>query len=273
MVQIKHQLVSDDKKPKYQIAGGKEVILAMVPEYITIHETDNEAKTATDEAHANLQSKGNSRQASWHIQVDDDSAIQSIPFNECALHAGDGINGKGNRRSIAIEICVNKGGDFKKAVENAVDVTRQLMKQFNIPAESVVQHNHWSGKNCPRHLRCGDWGITWSDFITMIKDDKKLAVKVGESNIVMWDGRPLVQGQIGRLTILKPINLWNRDGNDKLVRPAIKVLAAGEVLPVFAFDEKYDGQYMVTDNEWVTNMSGYVKYETPSKTKLDLVNK
>ena len=41
--------------------------IKMNPEYITIHETDNTAKGANDEAHARLQYNGNSRQASWHF--------------------------------------------------------------------------------------------------------------------------------------------------------------------------------------------------------------
>jgi N-acetylmuramoyl-L-alanine amidase len=167
-MEIKQMLVPDAKKPKYTV-NGKSVILSMKPEYITIHETDNPSKGADDLAHARLQESGNSRQASWHLQVDEDSCIQSIPFNECAMHAGDGSNGTGNRKSIAIEICVNQGGNYINAVKNAAEITRQLMAQFNIPVTNVVQHNRWSGKHCPRHLRDGDFGIDWNYFIGLVK--------------------------------------------------------------------------------------------------------
>lgn len=142
--------------------------IKMDPKYITIHETDNTERGADDVAHANLQYNGNSRQASWHFQVDDDSIYQSLPTDEVGWHAGDG-NGPGNMKSIGIEICVNSDGNFKKAVENAVWLTRHLMKEHKIPASNVVQHNHWSGKNCPRNLRSGDKGITWNDFLKKIK--------------------------------------------------------------------------------------------------------
>ncbi|MEK5521883.1 hypothetical protein B5V89_16530 [Heyndrickxia sporothermodurans] len=142
--------------------------IKMNPEYITIHETDNTAKGANDEAHARLQYNGNSRQASWHFQVDEDSIYQSLPTNEVGWHAGDG-RGPGNMKSIGIEICVNSDGDFKKAVENAVWLVQYLMDQHNIPASKVVQHNNWSGKNCPRYLRSGDKGITWNDFLNKVK--------------------------------------------------------------------------------------------------------
>ncbi|MCL6571775.1 MAG: peptidoglycan-binding protein, partial [Bacillus sp. (in: Bacteria)] len=122
---------------------------------------------ADADAHARLQENGNRRQASWHLQIDDKQCIQSIPFNEIALAAGDG-KGPGNRTSIHIEICVNSDGDYKKAVAKTAEVTRQLMEQFNISGFNVVQHNKWSGKNCPSIMRSGRKGITWGDFINLI---------------------------------------------------------------------------------------------------------
>lgn len=56
-------------------------------EFITIHDTANE--NAGARAHANLQYNGYSA-ASWHFQVDDKEALQSIPITEYAHHAGDG---------------------------------------------------------------------------------------------------------------------------------------------------------------------------------------
>jgi hypothetical protein len=150
--------------------------LKLVPKFITIHETDNTGLKANAEAHARLQENGNTRQASWHVQVDDTQAIQSIPFDEVAWAAGDGANGPGNRTSIHIEICVNKDGNYQKAVQNAAEVTRQLMSQFNISLTNVVQHNHWSGKNCPSIMRSGTAGITWNDFINLCNGFKPMEV-------------------------------------------------------------------------------------------------
>jgi N-acetylmuramoyl-L-alanine amidase len=147
--------------------------IKMVPQYITIHETDNTSPGANAEAHARLQERGNDRTASWHLQIDDKEAIQSIPFDELAWAAGDGRNGPGNTKSIHIEICVNSDGNFKKSVENAAEITKQLMATYNIPITKVVQHNHWSGKSCPRFLRSGDKGVSWNDFISMVQSGVK----------------------------------------------------------------------------------------------------
>lgn len=164
--------------------------LKLVPTYITIHETDNTSPGADAERHAELQQRGNSRQASWHVQVDDKEAIQSIPFDEVAWAAGDGYDGPGNRNSIHIEICVNSDGDFKKAVSNAAEVTRQLMQQFNISLNHIVQHNHWTGKDCPRYLRSGEKGLTWAGFLDMVKAN--LQYKVIIPNTSYWQAKALV---------------------------------------------------------------------------------
>lgn len=152
--------------------------IKMTPKYITIHETDNTNVRANALAHAKLQQNGNRRQASWHLQVDDEAEVyQSLPFNEIGYHAGDG-KGPGNRESIGIEICVNKDGNYKTAVANAIKVVKYLIKEFpSIKDVNVVQHNKWSGKNCPRHLRVGDLGINWKEFIAGVKGTSSTATK------------------------------------------------------------------------------------------------
>ena len=87
---------------------------------------------------------------------------------------------------------------------------------------------------------------------------------------VIWKGAELKKGQIGLVTITKNINLWKREGN-KLV--FVRVLKAGEIYRVYNYDGKHGGQYAVGGGHYITNMKGYVKYETPSKAKLAEVNK
>lgn len=82
---------------------------------------------------------------------------------------------------------------------------------------------------------------------------------------VFWKGLELKKGQIGLVTITKRINLWKREG-DKLV--FVRVLKPGEVYRVYQYDSKYGGQYGVGSSLYITNIKGYVKYETPSKAVL-----
>ncbi len=157
LVKIKKQLISSRA-----ITSGN----GNAKKYITIHQTANTSKGANAQAHANLQSNGNSRSASWHYQVDDKQAIQSFPHNVKCWHAG---NGTGNNQSIGIELCVNSDANYKKVIENAAELVKKIMKEENISIMNVKQHNHWSGKNCPAQLRAGKDGISWNGFIDMIK--------------------------------------------------------------------------------------------------------
>src|SRR5699024_4723539 len=66
-------------------------------------------------------------------------------------------------------------GDFKKAVDNSVELARHLMKKYGIPADNVIQHSDASGKDCPRYLRSGEKGVSWSDFKAKLSGKKTSA--------------------------------------------------------------------------------------------------
>ncbi|MER3124516.1 N-acetylmuramoyl-L-alanine amidase [Bacillus pumilus] len=127
----------------------------MKPLFITVHNTSNTSKGADAASHAAFV-KRSSTAVSWHYTVDENVIYQHLPLNENGWHAGDG-RGKGNMKSIGIEICENSDGNFEKAVENAQWLIRQLMQDQGIPLANVVPHKHWSGKECPRKLlNCWD---------------------------------------------------------------------------------------------------------------------
>lgn len=139
-------------------------------EYITVHDTANSARSANAASHANYlktDSAGNIP-SSWHFTVDDTYIYQHLPTDENGWHAGDGSNGPGNRKSIGVEICENVGGNRKDAEANAAKLIAQLMVDEGIPLNKVVQHNHWSGKNCPRTFRSEG---TWDRFISLIQKE------------------------------------------------------------------------------------------------------
>jgi N-acetylmuramoyl-L-alanine amidase len=131
----------------------------MQPTTITIHSTGNPRSTARNER-AWLTNPSNNRQASWHIVVDEKEAIEAIPLNEVAWHAGDG-NGQGNRASIGIEIC--ESGDRVKTLGNAVKLTAKLLKERGWGMDKLRRHYDWSGKICPRILQPDDWA-GWEQF-------------------------------------------------------------------------------------------------------------
>ena len=134
----------------------------MDPTYITVHNTYNQASAYNEITFMH----NNNDEVSYHFAVDDQEAIQGLPLNRNGWHSGDGGQGTGNRKSIAVEICYSKyGGEkFDKAEKNAAKLIASLMDKFNIPIDRIRKHQDWSGKYCPhRTLDAG-----WDRFVDMI---------------------------------------------------------------------------------------------------------
>src|SRR5690554_5429553 len=126
MIPIKVDLIKKSKRPGY----------AMKPEYITIHQTENTSKGANAERH-NRYVHSVAPNPSWHYTVDGGTSdgkkapviYQHLPLTENGWHAGDGTNGTGNRKSIAIEICVNSDGNLSKAEAGGAWLAAKLIKE------------------------------------------------------------------------------------------------------------------------------------------------
>lgn len=208
-VPIKVDLLPKAKRPGY----------TMKPEYITIHQTGNTSKGANAKMH-NRYVHNVAPNPSWHFTVDDKEAYQHLPLTENGWHAGDGTNGPGNRKSIAIEICVNRDGNLAKAEANAAWLAAKLIKEVNtlkpFPA-CMKQHYDWSKKNCPAQIRGRKNG--WANFLAAIEAHLKPAVspKPDRTIGIYIDGKKV--SEVGYLI-----------GNATYVRAAYVVeLAGGKV--------------------------------------------
>lgn len=149
-------------------AKGRRPGLSLVPEYITIHSTGNSKSTAKNEAD-NVCNNDPFLQSSFHIVVGDKEAYNVIPYTEIAWHAGDGYDGPGNRKSIALELV--ETGDREKVLRNAIEIIVALMRKYSIPLDHVVPHKRWGKKTCPRILLKNDfiedemdWGWFYSEL-------------------------------------------------------------------------------------------------------------
>lgn len=128
---------------------------AMTPQYVTVHNTGNTASARNEVAYMN----SNYNYTSYHVAIDDKEAVQAVPFNRNAWHAGDG-NGNGNRKSIGIEICYSmdngysgsKSARYKKAEENAALYIAHVLHQYGWGMDRLKRHYDWSGKDCPHKM-------------------------------------------------------------------------------------------------------------------------
>lgn len=159
---------------------GRKVVRPMSPRYITIHSTQN--YTADAAQHSLALKNGALRSPKtrtgnrigyliWHFTVDDRRAIQHMPTNEQGEHAD--FAGPGNRLSIGIEMCEQRGSNRSATVERTAKLTAVLMKRNGIPLRNVVPHYHWPrrgkhppNKNCPHFLMDnGRPGAKWRGFL------------------------------------------------------------------------------------------------------------
>ena len=98
-------------------------------------------------------------------------AIQHMPTNEQGEHAD--FHGAGNRLSIGIEMCEERGSNRSITIERTAKLTAVLMKTKGIPLKNVVPHYHWprrgkspEHKNCPHFLLDnGRPGKKWQWFL------------------------------------------------------------------------------------------------------------
>ncbi len=146
--------------------------------YIVIHDTGNKNNGANAISHFNYFNGGN-RNSSADFFVDSTQVLQANDYNKYyTWHCGDGKGKYGitNANSLGIEICVNSDGDYAKAIKNAVEITKTLMKELNIPKENVVRHYDASRKNCPASMSGNNWAL-WKDFQKEIVRNEELTVE------------------------------------------------------------------------------------------------
>ena len=162
---------------------GRKVVRPMNPRFITIHSTQN--WTAGAEKHSQALKNGALRSSKrpggnrigyliWHFTVDDGKAIQHMPTSEQGEHAD--FDGPGNRYSIGIEMCEQRGSNLRATVNRTAKLTAVLMKQKGIPLRNVVPHYHWprrgktpANKNCPHFLMDnGRPGKKWRGFLNQV---------------------------------------------------------------------------------------------------------
>jgi len=162
---------------------GRKVVRPMTPRYITIHSTENYSAGARQHSLAlkngalrSPKTKNGNRigYLIWHFTIDDHLAVQHMPTNEQGEHAD--FHGPGNRLSIGLEMCENRGGNLTATVERSAKLTAVLMKRNGIPLCNVVPHYHWPragkhppNKNCPHFLmEHGHPGYKWRVFLSRV---------------------------------------------------------------------------------------------------------
>ena len=111
-----------------------------------------------------------------------------------------------NSNSISIEMCSNKVNTKKlgatdtdwylteATINNAVELTKYLMKQYNIPVENVIMHHQVTGKICPNPWCVNQSRLSkWQDFKSrleekVVKQNIKINGKIKTVDAINKDG-------------------------------------------------------------------------------------
>ncbi|GAA0229404.1 peptidoglycan recognition protein family protein [Metaclostridioides mangenotii] len=157
---------------------------SMTPIGVCVHNTYNDAPAINEITYM----KNNDSSTSYHIAVDDKVAIQAIPFNRNAFHAGDGGNGTGNRKYIAVEICYSKSGGerFKKAESRAASEVATILKQYGWGIERVKAHRDFAKKDCPHRTNMTEFKKLVQDELNKLTN--KTQQQQGYENAIIYSG-------------------------------------------------------------------------------------
>lgn len=123
---------------------------------------------------------------SFHYCVNHDGEIwQLVEDKNVAYHCGAASYRHPkcrNANSIGIEMCCKTNGNVKnadkdwyftkKTVEATIELTKALMKKYNIPADHVVRHYDVTGKTCPAPYVFNTHPNTWAMFKAAIEGKK-----------------------------------------------------------------------------------------------------
>lgn len=200
---------------------------SMTPRFVVVHNTANDASAANEVTYM----LGNSDSTSYHYAVDDVCAVQAIPENRTAWHAGDGT-GAGNMYGIAIEICYSKSGGerFLKAEDNAAELIAGILNRYGWGIDKVTKHQDYSGKYCPH--RTLDMG--WDRFLNKVKNCME------ELTVTQYEElKALLSGLSNRISKIENKMIYNYiDKNmPDWARPTIQKLVDKKIL---VGDEKGD---------------------------------
>lgn len=152
--------------------------------YLVIHFTANDGDTA--EGNCNY-FKNSEPISSAHYFVDEKEICQSVKESDTAYHCGAKTYTHDNCRngnSIGIELCSRYNGNLKtdkdkntvdfakyyfkqETIDNAVNLTWELMQKYNISTENVLRHYDVTGKTCPAPFVITP--LLWDNFINKLK--------------------------------------------------------------------------------------------------------
>ena len=178
--------------------------------YIVIHYTANDGDT--DEGNAKYFSQPN-KNASAHYFVDEDSITLSVEEKNTAWHCGAAkYNHKycRNNNSIGIEMCSKKDKNGKYyinelTIKNTIELTKNLIKKYNISINNVLRHYDVTGKICPEPFVRDE--KQWNRFKQLLEEKEMEVIRYNNIDEIPEWGKKAVQKLIDKERFAQPNKL------------------------------------------------------------------
>ncbi len=108
-------------------------------------------------------------------------------------------NHGGNRNSIGIESAVNAGTDYGTTQRLLAKLVAKLLVDNGLDVDRVMQHNNFSGKDCPLTLRRTEYWNTFLDLVSM----EKFALEELQNVSFIWHTQTAILNTKGQIALNK----------------------------------------------------------------------
>lgn len=146
-------------------------------------------------------------------------------------------NQGGGSNGIGIETCVDEGSDLYATWQNVAQLVAKLLVKHNLGLDRVLQHNNFSGKNCPQTLRTAN---LWDYFMAMVEFEyQRLSIYKNytftfvsnDPTIISNNGRIMHPGSITK-KVSYTVTITNKTGYNKSITLFTKVPGTKEITSI-----------------------------------------
>lgn len=106
-------------------------------------------------------------------------------------------NQGGNRNSVGIETAVHRGNDYAQTLRHTAEIVAEILIDNDLSVDRVLQHNNFSGKDCPNAIR--HYGY-WNNFLDLISLEKFGREHLSDVTFTWTSNSPLMTNH-GRISL------------------------------------------------------------------------
>ncbi|MGB3997392.1 MAG: InlB B-repeat-containing protein [Bacilli bacterium] len=151
----------------------------------------------------------------------------------------------GNLNSIGIEMCVNTSGDIYDTWQRTAKLVAKLIEDNDLDYSRVVQHNTFTGKNCPQSILYADY---WDTFMEFIQIEHIIRTEYADAEIKLESHDPDLLDNTGRIISLPQTTKFVTYTITVKIGDEEKSIKLGSVIPGLSSWDQYDGLYAINLN-------------------------